>query len=227
MERSSVWPLRMARVAVYTVVATVLSTLPAFKVAGAEGVSITLGAVAPVVLAGALPVGEAVSAALAAGILATVIPPPGVFGPLSPLPMVVATAAASLAYRYGRRGVLAAVAIHLAFLILFAVLGGEEFLVHYPHYPWFHVLGMCIALLMGDFGSGTLLLIPPAVEGVLVDHAVGCAIAQIYFPLVAGFSIPPSIWRAVAWVYPVERGILIAVAYAVLVAMRRLGVSRR
>ncbi len=221
---NSVEELSIARIAVFTAIAVALTMIPTFSVIGVQGLSITLGAIAPVLLGVVLRPREAMASAILAGILSTIIPPPGVFGPLSPLPLIAGTLAATLVYHYGTRGRTLYASLHLILIALFIVLSLPEIIVEYPYYPWFHVVGLIVALTLALTNKRKLILVSSSIAGVLVDHMTGSVIAQIYFPLIAGFRIPASMWASVTWIYPIERTILIAIASMLLIILDRIGV---
>lgn len=216
--------LAIARIAVFTALATAITMIPAFSVIGVEGASITLGAIVPAILGVMLTPHEAIVSAILAGVLATIIPPPGIFGPLSPLPLIIGTIAVILVYRFGFKGLIGYLALHLGLIASFIAVSGEAYFNEYPLYPWFHLLGVIIVLLLSLKRGQPALLLVASIAGILVDHITGSLIAQVYFPLIAGYTIPGKIWAAVTWIYPIERTILIAIAYAVLMILYKVGV---
>ncbi len=215
----------IALISVLIAFTVVVTKIPAFPLLGVQG-SISLGAIVPVIIGFLLPPPQALITAVIGGSIASIIPPAGVFGPLSPLPMVLATLAASMIFYWGVKGLASYVSLHLLVILGFIAANVRGFLEYYYYYPWFHVLGLIIAV------AGFLLLkepykhiIPAGVAGVLVDHMSGSLVAQVYFPLVAGFTIPPEIWATVSFIYPVERTILIAIAVAVVGILYRMKVA--
>lgn len=222
------YPLRISRIAVYTAFSTALSMIPAFSVFGVEGATITLGAITPVILGTMLPSSDAIIAAIATGILLTILPPPGVFGPLSPLPVILGTLAATLVYEYRTGSIVAYTALHIGLLLGFVIASGGEFFTMYPLSIWFHVLGIVLVLtlfVIKNKLAHKLRLLATSIAGVLVDHATGMFLAQIYFPLATGIRIPGKIWASITWIYPVERTILIIIAYAVVLLLHKSGVA--
>ena len=217
--------LSIARIAVLTALAIIITMIPAFSVVGVEGASITLGAMVPVLLGVLLMPREAIISAIIAGILSTIIPPPGTFGPFSPLPLIMATIAVVLVYRFKYKGLIGYLTLHLGLVVLFIIVSGMRFFEEFPLYPWFHIVGALIATLLLILKRTWLtLLISASIAGVLVDHIAGSVLAQVYFPLVAGFTIPGSIWSAITWIYPIERTILIVIACAILTVLYKIGV---
>lgn len=216
--------LAIARIAVFTALATVITMIPAFSIAGVEGASITLGAIVPVVLGVMLTPHEAIVSAILVGILSTVIPPPGAFGPLSPLPLIIGTIAVVLVYRFDFKGLVGYLALHLGLVALFIAVSGKAYFNEYPLYTWLHFLGVLAVLILSLKRSQSTLLLTTSITGVLVDHITGSVIAQIYFPSIAGYPIPGEIWAAITWIYPIERTILIAIAYTVLMVLYKVGV---
>ncbi len=223
---SSVEELSIAKIAVFTAVAVALTMIPAFSVIGLQGLSITLGAIAPVLLGVVLRPREALASAILAGIISTIIPPPGVFGPLSPLPLIAGTLATILVYHYGVKGKALYASLHLILIALFITLSLPEIIVEYPYYPWFHIVGLITALILALTNKHKLVLVSSSIAGILVDHMTGSVIAQVYFPLIAGFKIPANIWASVTWIYPIERTILIVIASMLLIILDRIGVLR-
>lgn len=217
--------LSIARIAVLTALAVIITMIPAFSVIGVEGASITLGAIVPTLLGVLLLPYEALISATIAGILSTIIPPPGIFGPFSPLPLIIATIAVILVYRFKYKGLIGYLVLHLGLIVSFIVVSGIRFFKEFPLFPWFHIVGVIVVTSLLIFKrTWSTLLISASIAGVLVDHIVGCVLAQVYFPLVAGFAIPGSIWSAVTWIYPIERTILTVIAYAILTILYKIGV---
>jgi len=211
--------------AVLTALAIIITMMPVFNVVGVEGVSITLGAIASVLLGVLLLPREAIISAIIAGILSTIIPPPGIFGPLSPLPLTIATIAVVLVYRFKYKGLIGYLILHLVLIALFIIVSGIRFFEEFPLYPWFHILGASITtLLLVLKRTWFTLLISASITGVLIDHIVGSTLAQVYFPLVAGFTIPGSVWSTITWIYPIERTILIVIACVILIVLYKIGV---
>ncbi len=214
----------IALISVLIAFTVVVTKIPAFPLFGVQG-SISLGAIVPVIVGFLLPPIPALVVAVVGGGIASLIPPAGIFGPLSPLPMVLGTLAASMVFYYGRRGLVGYVVLHVLLILGFIAVSGSAFAEFY-YYPWFHVLGLAIAV------AGFLWLkepykyiIPAGIAGVLVDHMTGSLVAQVYFPLVAGFTIPAEIWASVSFIYPVERTVLIAIAVIVVGVLYRMRVA--
>lgn len=103
-------------------------------------------------------------------------------------------------------------------------------LVFYAHpfgraalfYPWLHIIAMIVAFsplarIAGKtFDSPKLSkpilgIVVASFVGVLTDHITGSAIGIWYY------SFPPEVWNSIAFVYPVER--LVALALATLIAV--------
>lgn len=215
---------RIALVSILIAFTVVISKVPAFPLLGVQG-TISLGAIVPVIVGFLLPPLPALIVAIIGGGIASLIPPLGIFGPLSPLPMVLATLAASMIFYWGRRGLIGYILIHLLLILGFIAVSGDSFREYY-YYPWFHVLGLVIAVTVSLLPREPYrYTIPAGIAGVLVDHMTGSLVAQVYFPLVAGFTIPPEIWASVSFIYPVERTILIVIAVIVVDVLYRMKVA--
>ncbi len=214
----------IALISVLIAFTVVVTKIPAFPLFGVQG-SISLGAIVPVIVGFLLPPLPALVVAVVGGGIASLIPPAGIFGPLSPLPMVLGTLAASIVFYLGRRGFIGYIALHVLLILGFIAVSGGAFSEFY-YYPWFHVLGLIVAILVFLwFKEPYKYMISAGVAGVLVDHMAGSLVAQVYFPLVAGFTIPAEIWASVSFIYPVERTILIVIAVVVVGVLYRMKVA--
>ncbi len=202
----------------------VVTKIPAFPLFGVQG-SISLGAVVPVIVGFLLPPLPALVVAVIGGGIASLIPPAGIFGPLSPLPMVLGTLASSMIFYWGKRGFTGYIVLHVLLILGFIAVSGSVFNEFY-FYPWFHVLGLLLAVIFFlRVREPYKYIVPAGIAGILVDHMTGSLVAQVYFPLVAGFSIPPEIWASVSFIYPVERTVLIVIAVIVVGVLYRMKVA--
>ena len=214
----------IALISVLVAFTVVVTKIPAFPLLGVQG-SISLGAVVPVIVGFLLPPLPALIVAVVGGGIASLIPPAGIFGPLSPLPMVLGTLASSMVFYLGRRGLAGYIVLHVSLILGFIAVSGSAFREFY-YYPWFHVLGLIVATIAYlRLREPYKYIVPAGIAGVLVDHMTGSLVAQLYFPLVAGFTIPPEIWASVSFIYPVERTILIVIALVVVGALYRMKVA--
>ncbi len=214
----------IALVSILIAFTVVITKIPAFPLLGVQG-SISLGALVPVIVGFLLPPLPALVVAVIGGGIASLIPPAGIFGPFSPLPMVLGTLASSMIFYWGRKGLIGYTILHVLLIIGFIAVSGSVFWEYY-YYPWFHVLGLIIAVATYTWiREPYKYIIPAGFAGPLVDHMTGSLIAQIYFPLVAGFTIPPQIWASVSFIYPVERTVLIVIGIVVVGVLYRMKVA--
>jgi uncharacterized membrane protein len=193
-----------AFIAIFAALYTVLGYVPLFYIFGSYGTFITAALlIAPIIGIVLGPVGGALSVSIGglAGMAITGNAPMGIF---TFLPGTFDALCTGLTFR-GKRYVSAI--IFGAFIIAFASLPSIDGAVYFI---WLHVVALFLLLSPAPtlavkyiktfnpqklvLGVGILAFI-----GVLIDHIVGNFIYQCMAPL------PPSVWEAVAFVYPVER----------------------
>lgn len=193
-------------IGVFAALHAVVSLLPFTLTIGVSG-QITLGVLTgPLIgiLAGPVVGGAAV---LVGSLIGGFINPAGaIFGIASFVPPTVGAVGAGLVR--SARSYLAGIILLLSVLIFYSHPFGREVV----YYPWLHLVAAVVAILplskvlREDFGSTSLQKIAPAFViaafvGTLSDHAIGSAMGIWYFSLFLG----PDIWKAVAFVYPIER----------------------
>ncbi len=193
-------------VAVLAALHAIVSLLPFTLTIGVSG-QITLGVITgPLIglLAGPMLGGTAV---LIGSLIGGFLNPAGaIFGLATFIPPTAGAIGAGLVR--SARGYLASLIIVLSVLVFYAHPFGREVLF----YPWLHLGAAALAALplskrlRDGFGSTSLKKVTPvflmaAFVGTLTDHAVGSAMGIWYFSSFIG----PEIWRAIAFIYPVER----------------------
>jgi uncharacterized membrane protein len=194
----------IAFIAIFAALYTVLGYVPLFYIFGSYGTFITAALlIAPVIGIILGPVGGALSVTIGglAGMAITGNAPMGIF---TFLPGTFDALCTGLTFS-GKRYISAI--IFGAFIIAFASLPSIDGAVYFI---WLHVAALLLLLSPATtlavkyiktfnpeklvLGVGILSFI-----GVLIDHIVGNFIFQSMFPL------SPSVWEAVAFVYPIER----------------------
>jgi uncharacterized membrane protein len=195
----------IAFIAIFAALYTVLGCVPLFYIFGSYGTFITAALlIAPIIGIVLGPVGGALSVTIGglAGMAITGNAPMGIF---TFLPGMFDALCTGLTFR-GKRYVSAI--IFGAFIIAFAALPSIDGAIYFI---WLHVIALFLLLSPAPtlavkyiktfnpqklvLGVGILAFI-----GVLEDHIVG---NFIYQSIIA--PLPPSVWEAVAFVYPVER----------------------
>ena len=201
----------VASISVFAALYVVLGFIPLFYIFGAYGQFITAALVlAPITGIALGPAGGTLAIAIGgiAGMAMTGSMPMGIF---TFLPGTFDALCVGLAFR-GKWHISAA--IFAVFILAFAALpsiGAAKYFI------WFHALALLILLSPAStlarqyaknsdpqkivMGVGVLTFI-----GVLIDHIVGSLFFQILSP------ISPSIWEAVAFIYPIERVLVTIVA---------------
>jgi len=214
----------IAFIAIFAALYTVLGYVPLFYVFGAYGQFITAALIiAPIIGIVLGPIGGALSVALGGlvGMAITGNAPMGIF---TFLPGTLDAFCTGLVFR--GKWYISAI-LFAAFIMAFAALpsiGDARYFV------WFHAIALFLLLspattLATDyiktfnpqklvFGVGIFAFI-----GVLMDHIVG---SFIYQSAIA--PLPPSVWEAVAFIYPVER-LLVTIVAAVIGAAIIRGVK--
>jgi len=202
----------IAFIAIFAALYAVLGYLPLFYIFGAYGQFITASLIiAPIIGIILGPVGGALAVAIGGlvGMAITGNAPMGIF---TFLPGTFDAVCTGLAFR--GKWYISAI-IFTAFIIAFAALpsiGDARYFV------WFHAVALFLLLspattlateYVKTFNAQKLVLGVGifAFIGVLVDHIVG---SLIYQSIIA--PLPPSIWEAVAFIYPVERLLVTIVA---------------
>jgi hypothetical protein len=193
-------------IAVFAALQAVVSLLPFTLTIGVTG-QITLGVItAPLIgiLAGPLVGGGAV---MIGSLIAGFLNPAGaLFGVVSFVPPAIGAIGAG--FVRSAKGYLAGLMIVASVLVFYSHPYGREVMF----YPWLQLIAAVIALLplskiyREGFGSTTIKKITPvfviaAFVGTLSDHASGSAMGVWYFSAFLG----PEIWKAIAFVYPIER----------------------
>jgi len=213
----------IAFISVFAALYVVLGFIPLFYIFGAYGQFITAALIlAPITGIILGPVGGTLAITIGgiAGMAITGNMPMGVF---TFLPGTFDALCVGLAFR-GKW--YASATIFAVFILAFAALpsiGAAKYFV------WFHAVALLILLSPAStlakeyvknndpqkivMGVGILAFI-----GVLIDHIVGSLFFQILTP------IPPSVWEAVAFIYPIER-VLVTIVATVIGAGIIKGVS--
>jgi len=201
----------IASISVFAALYVVLGFIPLFYIFGAYGQFITAALIlAPITGVTLGPVGGTLAIAIGgiAGMSITGNMPMGIF---TFLPGTFDALCVGLAFR-GKW--YASASIFAVFILAFAALpsiGTAKYFI------WFHAFALLILLSPAStlakeyvknndpqkivMGIGILAFI-----GVLIDHIVGSLFFQILTP------IPPSVWEAVAFIYPIERVLVTIVA---------------
>lgn len=201
----------VASISVFAALYVVLGFIPLFYIFGAYGQYITAALIlAPITGIILGPVGGTLAIAIGgiAGMALTGNMPMGIF---TFLPGTFDALCVGLVYR-GKW--YASVAIFAVFILAFAALPSIETA---KYFVWFHAFALLILLSPAStlakeyvrnndpqkivMGVGILAFI-----GVLIDHIIGSLFFQILTPL------PPSVWEAVAFIYPIERVLVTIVA---------------
>lgn len=214
----------VAFIAIFAALYAVLGYVPLFYIFGAYGQFITAALlIAPIIGIILGPVGGALAVAIGGlvGMAITGNAPMGIF---TFLPGMFDALCVGLTFR-GKWYVSAV--IFGAFIIAFAALpsiGDARYFI------WFHAVALFLLLspattvateYIKTFNAQKLVLGVGIFSfiGVLVDHIVG---SFIYQSMIA--PLPPSIWEAVAFIYPVER-LLATIATAIMGAAIIRGVK--
>lgn len=194
----------VALVAVFAALQALLSIFPFTITVGVSG-QITLGVVGgPLIgiLLGPVVGGLAV---LIGSLVGVFINPAGaIFGVLTVIPPFFGAFGAGCVKI--KRGYVAGAVILASLLVFYAnPVGREAFL-----YTWLHIIAMIVAFSPLAYIAGSafsssqkvkpvLGIVIASFVGVLTDHITGSALGVWYF------SLPPQVWIAVMFVYPVER----------------------
>lgn len=211
----------VAFIAIFAALYAVLGYVPLFYIFGAYGQFITASLIiAPIIGIVLGPVGGALTVAIGGlvGMAITGSAPMGIF---TFLPGTLDALCIGLAFR-GKWYVSAI--IFAAFIIAFATLpsiGDARYFVWFDAVGLFFLLSPATTLAteyIKTFNPQKLVLGVGifAFIGVLVDHIVG---SFIYQSVIA--PLPPNIWEAVAFIYPVERLLATIVAAIVGAAIIR------
>lgn len=214
-EKTKINAKSIAFIAIFAALYTVLGYIPLFYIFGAYGQFMTASLViAPIIGIILGPVGGAISVAIGGlvGMALTGNAPMSIF---TFLPGTLDALCIGLAFR-GKRYISGA--IFALFIVAFAALpniGSARYFV------WFDALALFLLLspattiateYIKSFNPQKLVMGIGifAFIGVLVDHIVG---SFIYQSAIA--TLPPSVWEAVAFIYPVER-LLVTIVAAII-----------
>lgn len=206
----------VAFVAVFGALQAILSFIPLSFTIGVSG-EITLGVVGGAligIILGPILGGLAVLIGSFVGVLMN--PMAAIFGFFTVLPPFFGAVGAGCVK--SKRGYVAGAIILVSLLVFYAHPFGRQALL----YPWLHIIAMIIAFSPIALAAGrtfdsprltnlTLGVVVASLIGVLTDHIVGSAIGIWYY------NLPPEVWIAIAFVYPVER--LVALIIATVVAV--------
>lgn len=204
----------LSAIAVFAAVQAVVTVVPFSIAIGVSG-SITLGVVtAPMIGLLIGPVAGGLSVAVGSLIGLFLNPAGAIFGFLTILPPALGAVAAGCV-RIKRAYVPGAI-ILLSIVAFYAHPFGRAAMF----YPWLHVVAMILAfspianLAAAYFASTQLKKITVAVAiaaliGTLTDHAFGSAMGIWYY------NLPPAIWNAIMYVYPLERMVAVIIATVV------------
>jgi hypothetical protein len=194
----------VALVSVFAALQALLSIFPFTITVGVSG-QITLGVIGgPLIgiLLGPAVGGLAVLIGSLAGVF--INPAGAIFGVLTVIPPFFGAFGAGCVKI--KRGYVAGAVILASLLVFYAnPVGREAFL-----YTWLHVIAMIVAFSPLAYIAGSsfsssqkvkpvLGIVIASFVGVLTDHVTGSAMGVWYF------SLPPQVWLAVMFVYPVER----------------------
>jgi hypothetical protein len=227
----------LAAASVLAGVGVVLSVFQAFPVLGVQGASIGIAAIMPPLSGIILGPYAGALAVFVSGLIGSFIAPYNApFGVLTFIPGVVGALSAGFLTE-GKW--VRSLAIFLAGIALFLLYPGSA---SYAHFVWFHLIG-CVLLISplhriavegirgGGTGRTTIAVAVVSLISTLSDQVSGSALAQVYFPLVLGFSIPAEIWQSVVFIYPVERLVITIIATiigtGVVRALRSSGLTAR
>ncbi len=204
----------VASISVFAALYVVLGFVPLFYIFGAYGQFITAALIlAPItgILLG--PVGGTLAIAIGgiAGLALSGNMPMSIF---TFLPGTLDTLAVGLAFRGKWYASAAVFALFIVAFLALPSIGSAKFFI------WFDAFALLILLspastLAGEYirnndpqkivmGVGILTFV-----GVLIDHIVGSVFFQVISPL------PPSVWEAVAFIYPIER-VLVAIVATII-----------
>lgn len=209
----------------FTGLALALSVIPAFPIIGFSG-TITLGALAGSMLALYLDPRLGLISVLLV-IAATPFINPGLISVLGLqlyyLPIVFSWSLAVLYYRFKPYYSLALFTVYLVILVV----SHGVLLRYYVEYLVYDALTPPIYLLLHyllrrGLGEGVLRAVGGIVYGVIGDHIGGSTAAAIYYLYIMGLYNQflsnsealkgwVTVWRSVAYIYPVERTILIII----------------
>lgn len=213
-------------IAVFAALQAVVAVIPFSMTIGVSG-AITLGVVtAP--LFGLLLAPAAGFLAVAVGSLVGLFlnPSGAIFGPLTILPPALASLGTACVRI--KRAYIPGVVILISVTAFYAHSFGRESLF----YPWLHVIALILAfsplsrlaasfIASTEFKKTALGIGFAAFVGTLTDHAFGSALGIWYF------SLPPTVWSLVMYIYPVERMVtVILVAVIGTPVYRRLKATR-
>jgi len=200
----------LAAIGVFAALQAVVSVIPFSIAIGVNG-SITLGVVTAPLFGLLLGFGAGTIAVLVGSVVGLFINPSGaIFGLLTAVPPALAAFSAG-SVRAGR-GYLAGIIILLSVITFYANPIARESIF----YPWLHIIALILALspvskLAATYLNSTSLkkiavgVGFAAFVGTLADQAFGSALG-IWI-----FSLPPSVWNLIMYVYPIERTVTVAI----------------
>ena len=215
----------LTAIGVFAALQAVVSMIPFSIAIGVNG-SITLGVVTAPLFGLLLGFGSGTIAVLVGSLVGLFINPSGaIFGFLTAVPPALAAFSAG-SVRAGR-GYLAGIIILLSVIVFYANPIGRESIF----YPWLHIIAIILAFspaskLAATYVNSTSLkkmtvgVAFAAFVGTLADQAFGSALG-IWI-----FSLPPSVWDLIMYVYPIERMVTVAIVTIVGVPIyKRLRIS--